>query len=72
MPRVAAAVTCRSCLVSHAEPENTGLRGKYPEAICLRLGLPNFRQLVSVAMLPAALRAISPKAVTICSMFSGA
>lgn len=49
-----------------ASGENT------PEAICLRLRLPNFRQLVSVAMLPAALRAISPKAVTICSMFSGA
>ncbi len=30
------------------------------------------RQFVSVAMLPAALRAISPNAVTICSMFSGA
>lgn len=72
MPRVAAAVTCYACLVSHATPGKTGLRGNTPEAMCLRLRPPNFRQLVSVAMLPAALRAISPKAVTICSMFSGA
>ncbi len=60
MPRAAAAVTCRTCSVSHAADK------------ALRRGAPEADQLVSVAMLPAAFRAISPKAVTICSMFSGA
>ncbi len=72
MPRAAAAVTCRSRLASHAAGQNLQEASLLANDAVSRPRSPNFHQLVSVAMLPAALRAISPKAVTICCMFSGA
>lgn len=64
MPRAAAAVTCRAVL--------SAMQGEQARYTPAKDGFSDCRQFVSVAMLPAALRAISPKAVTICSMFSGA
>lgn len=72
MPRAVAAVTCPSRLASHAAEQDRQEVSFLANEATSRPRSPNFHQLVNVAMLPAALRAISPKAVTICSIFSGA